>query len=123
MPRPVSSWQASKTLNSFGGVVEQADEAELADACALADRTGLFTDPHTGVALAALIKLAERGDIAATDSVAVISTAHGLKFPQFKTDYHWHKLPGMTSHYANTPVELPADYDRVVEAIFDRVGG
>jgi threonine synthase len=119
---PVSIWKAIKTLKDFGGVVEQADEAELADACALADRTGLFTDPHTGVALAALIKLAERGEIGAKDRVAVISTAHGLKFPQFKTDYHWHKLAGMTSHYANTPVELPAEYDAVVEAIFSRVG-
>lgn len=120
---PVSIWKAIRALKDFGGVVEQATEAELADACAQADRTGLFTDPHTGVALSALIKLAERGEIGRSDTVAVISTAHGLKFPQFKADYHWHKLEGMESRFANTPVELPADYDAVVKAIFERIEG
>jgi len=35
--------------------VEQAGEAELADAAALGDKTGMFNCPHTGVALAVLI--------------------------------------------------------------------
>ncbi len=118
---PVSIWKAISTLRSFDGVVEQADEEELADACARSDRSGLFTDPHTGVALAALIKLAERGDINGDERVVVISTAHGLKFPQFKADYHWSRLASISSRYANPPVQLPADYDAVVEAIFDRV--
>jgi len=118
---PVSVWKAIKTLKNFGGRVEQATESELADACALADRDGLFTDPHTGVALAALIKLAERSEIAPTDRVVVISTAHGLKFPQFKAGYHWHELEGIESLRANPPVELPAEYDAVVGAIMDRV--
>ena len=119
---PVSVWKAIKTLKDFGGMAEQATEEELADACARADRSGLFTCPHTGVALAALIKLARRGDIAPDDRVVVISTAHGLKFPQFKTDYHWSRLDGMESHYANPPVRVEADYDTVVSTIFDRLG-
>jgi len=118
---PVSREKAIRTLRRLDGVVEQAGEAELADACAQADRFGLFTDPHTGVALAALIKLAERGEIGPRDRVVVISTAHGLKFPQFKTSYHWHELPDVECRHANTPVELPADYDAVVEAMFDRI--
>jgi len=119
---PVSVWKAIKTLKNFGGVVEQASEEELSDACARADRVGLFSCPHTGVALSALIKLAHRGEISKDDRVVVISTAHGLKFPQFKIDYHWGKLAGVRSRYANPPVELPADYDAVVSAIFDRIG-
>jgi len=118
---PVSIWKAVKTLKDFGGVAEQATEAELADACARADRSGLFTDPHTGVALAALMKLAGRGEIGRGDRVVVISTAHGLKFPQFKTDYHAGRLEGIESRRANPPVELPADYDAVVSAIFDAI--
>jgi threonine synthase len=74
------------------------------------------------VALAALIKLAERGDIGASDRVVVISTAHGLKFPQFKTGYHWSELEGVASRFANPPVELPDEYDAVVSTIFDRIG-
>ena len=61
---PVSVKKAIRTLQKFNGVVEQASEAELADAAAAADRTGLFNCPHTGVALAALEKLVARGEIA-----------------------------------------------------------
>ena len=42
------------------GVVEEATEEELMDAAARADRTGMFNCPHTGVALAALVKLRQR---------------------------------------------------------------
>ena len=120
---PVSIWKAMKTLKTFGGVVEQASEDELADACAQADLSGLFTDPHTGVALAALIKLAERGEITSDQRVVVISTAHGLKFPDFKTGYHAAALDGIASRRANPPVELPAEYDAIVSALFERIGG
>src|SRR5215831_9271716 len=58
---PVSVKKAIRTLQRFEGVVEQASEAELADAAARADRTGLFNCPHTGVALAALEKLVGQG--------------------------------------------------------------
>ncbi len=120
---PVSVWKAIRVLKDFGGVVEQASEEELADACARVDRDGLFTCPHTGVALAALIKLVQRRDVAPTDRVVVISTAHGLKFPEFKIDYHWGKLRGVASRWANPPLELPADYDAVMEAICRRIRG
>ncbi|MDP6438071.1 MAG: threonine synthase [Candidatus Brocadiia bacterium] len=119
---PVSVQKAIRTLKTFGGVVEQADEGELADACARVDREeGLFACPHTGVALSALTKLAERGEIGRDDRVVVISTAHGLKFPQFKIDYHASELAGIASRHANPPIELPADYDAVVAAIHDRI--
>ena len=58
---PVSAPRAMAALSAMNGVVEQATEEELADACARADRTGLYTCPHTGVALACLFKLRERG--------------------------------------------------------------
>jgi threonine synthase len=116
---PVSIWKAIRTLKHFGGVVEEATEQELADACARADRDGLFTCPHTGVALAALVKMAERGEIRKDERVVVISTAHGLKFSQFKTDYHWQNLGDTACPHANPPVEVPADYDAVVGAIYE----
>jgi threonine synthase len=114
---PVSIKKAIRTLQRYNGVVEQASEAELANASAAADRTGLFNCPHTGVALAALIKLAERGEITAKERVVVISTANGLKFTDFKLQYHEGRLPGVEATYANRPVELPNDYDAVRRAI------
>ena len=49
--------------------------------------------------------------------VVVVSTANGLKFTEFKVRYHERALPGVSSRGANPPIELPADLDKVVEAI------
>lgn len=111
---PVSVKKAITTLKEFGGVVEQASEAELADAAALGDRAGLLVDPHTGVALAALQKLKQQGIIKANDSVAVISTAHGLKFADFKVAYH--KESSQTK-LKNVPVDLKASLAAVKDAV------
>ncbi|MCK4832468.1 MAG: threonine synthase, partial [Anaerolineales bacterium] len=84
---PVSYERAIKMLSALDGVVEQASEDELANGAARADLTGMYCCPHTGVALAVLFKLVERGEIQSSDRVVVISTAHGLKFTGFKVGY------------------------------------
>ena len=110
---PVSIDKAIDALRRYDGIVEQASEAEIAEACARADRTGLFNCPHTGVALAATQKLVERGEIRKRDRVVAISTAHGLKFVDFKVRYHQMELEGVVSQLPNPPIELPASYERV----------
>jgi len=114
---PVSVRKAIRTLQRHDGIVEQASESELAEATARADRTGMYNCPHTGVALAALIKLRERGQIDAQSRVVVVSTASGLKFTDFKIGYHNRRLPRVAATLANTPIELPNDYDAVRRAI------
>jgi threonine synthase len=115
---PVSVKKAIRTLQKFGGVVEQASEAELADASAAADRTGLFNCPHTGVALAALEKLVARGEINKQERVVVVSTANGLKFTDFKVRYHDGELPDVPNpKHANHPVVLPNDYTAIRDAV------
>ncbi len=114
---PVSYERAVKVLHQLDGVVEQASEDELADAAARADRTGMYCCPHTGVALAVLFKLVDRGEIRPSDRVVVVSTAHGLKFTQFKVGYHESQLEGVMSRHANPPVELPPTIDAVQRAI------
>jgi threonine synthase len=66
----------------------------------------MFNCPHTGVALAALMKLRERGVIAPSDRTVVVSTAHGLKFAQSKVAYHAGDIPGMAAAHANPPVPV-----------------
>ncbi|MCB9140447.1 MAG: threonine synthase, partial [Caldilineaceae bacterium] len=97
-------------------------EDELANAAALGDRTGMYNCPHTGVALAALFKLAERGEIHKDERVVVISTAHGLKFTNFKVGYHENRLAEVESKLANPPVYLPADTRAVKEMIARKLG-
>jgi len=118
---PVSVNKAIKILKIFDGVVEQVTEDELANASAMVDRTGTFNCPHTGVALGTFLKLLERKLIKPTDRVIIISTAHGLKFVDFKIGYHEGKLEGVTSRYANLPIELPPNLEAVRDTIFKRM--
>jgi len=113
---PVSIEKAIRTLKQFDGIVEQATEQELADAAALGDTTGMLNDPHTGVALAALIKLLKAGKIDKSERVVVISTAHGLKFTDFKVRYHGGSLD-FPCRFANKPIELPPRADAVKDAL------
>ena len=99
---PVSVRKAIRALQRCNGVVEQASEAELAQAASRGDRTGMYNCPHTGVALAAVFKLVERGEIRRQQRVVVLSTANGLKFTDFKI-----------ASTANVPIDLPNDYDAV----------
>lgn len=114
---PVSYERAVKIMRRFDGIVEQASENEIADAAARADLTGMYACPHTGVALAVLFKLVARGVIRSSDRVVVISTAHGLKFSQFKIAYHENTLPHIEALRRNPPVELPADLTTVRDTI------
>ena len=119
---PVSARRALRALEALDGVVEQASEQELADAAARADRAGAFTCPHTGVALAALEKLARRGVVKPKDRVVVVSTAHGLKFSDFKVGNHEGTLPGVASPLRNPAVRAEATLGAVEDAIAARFG-
>jgi threonine synthase len=119
---PVSYPKAVRAVEATGGLVESATEEELANAAAHADLTGMFTCPHTGVALAVLKKLIDRGVIQASDRTVVVSTAHGLKFSDFKVGYHEGTLRNITSKYRNPPVYVEADAAKVKSVIHERLG-
>jgi len=119
---PVSYEKAVSAVQETDGIVEQATEAELADAAGHADTTGMFACPHTGVALAVLKKLIKRGHIKPSHRTVVISTAHGLKFTDFKVGYHESRLADVTSNYANPPVYVSAKASDVKKVIGERLG-
>lgn len=119
---PVSYEKAVQAVQETNGIVEEATEHELANAAALADKTGMYACPHTAVALAVLFKLVNQGTIKAQDRAIVISTAHGLKFTNFKVKYHEDGLDEVEAQYANPPVNLPADPVLVKETLAERLG-
>ena len=120
---PISIDRAVRTLKRYDGIVEEASEQELAEASAAADRSGAYTCPHTGVALAALEKLVKRGDITKDQRVVVISTASGLKFTDFKVRYHEGNVEGADCKSANTPIDLPNDFEAVKKAVLGDLDG
>jgi len=118
---PVSREKAIRALKTFNGIVEQASEQELADTSAKYDRYGMFTCPHTGVALAVMEKLVKDGRIEKGSSVVVISTAHGLKFANSKAAYHEKALEGIVSNYANIPIVLEPDPEKVKKVLYEKI--
>ena len=117
---PVSAPRAIVALEAMNGLVEQASEQELCDAAARADRTGMYTCPHTAVGLAVLKKLVDRGTIQRGERVVCVSTAAGLKFTEFKVRYHESEIEGVNADLANPPVKLKPDFGLVVDAINKR---
>jgi len=118
---PVSVNKAINILKTFDGIVEQATEQELSDAAAMVDKTGTFNCPHTGVALAVFLKLKEKKVFNPNDKIVVISTAHGLKFVEFKIGYLKGELSEIYSNYSNKPIELPYDFNAVKDAISNNI--
>lgn len=118
---PVSIEKAIRTLKEFQGVVEEASEEELSEAAAKADLAGLFCDPHTGVAFASLEKLKKKNIIQKQESVVVISTAHGLKFADFKLAYHEKTIAGVSSLHANPPKVIEPNLDDIRRAVEEHI--
>ncbi|MCL2284414.1 MAG: threonine synthase [Fibromonadales bacterium] len=114
---PVSYPKAELAIKNYNGIVEQVSEQELSDAAHRADKIGLYCCPHTGTALGALFKLKEKGSISSDESVVVISTAHGLKFSEFKAAYHEQKLDNISAKYANAIHHLPAKASAVMDVL------
>lgn len=118
---PVSFPKAIQAMRQTNGIVEQVTEAELANAAGRADRFGFFNDPQTGVALAATAKLVLSGAIPKAARVVVISTAHGLKFTDFKLRFHKKELAGTSGALANLPIEVSSNPDAVRRVIDGRL--
>ena len=118
---PVSFGKAVRALKATNGIVEQASEGELVNATAEVDRFGFFNDPQTGVALASTMKLVKSRMIPASSKVVVISTAHGLKFAEFKTRFHQGRLPEVNPNLQNLPIDVPADAAAVRAVIDGRI--
>jgi threonine synthase len=118
---PVSYERAVRVLKKFDGLVYEVTEEQLANAAHMADRTGLYCDPHTGVAIGALLQMVEGGVLKKKDRVIVISTAHGLKFSEFKTKYHKQELAGVQAKYANPISEVKAEVGAVRSVLEKRL--
>ena len=114
---PVSYPKAVRAIQNTNGIVVSVTEEELANAAHRADRIGLYACPHTGVALGGLEKLVASGKIDKEEEVIVISTAHGLKFTEFKVGYHEQKLEGIQSKFANPIFKAPAEIGAVMDIL------
>ena len=77
---PADGPYALELARSTGGSVTAVSDEEIRDGIRLlAETTGIFTETAGGVTVATLRKLAEAGEIVASERVVVVITGEGLK--------------------------------------------
>ncbi|MEL6341297.1 MAG: threonine synthase [Myxococcota bacterium] len=113
---PVSFSRAVRALRRVKGRVTHATEGLLASTARWADQSGTYVCPHTAVALAAATQLREEGAVEAGQRVIVVSTAHGLKFTEFKTATISDSIAGVRLESTQAPIEVSDDWSSVRDA-------
>ncbi|MCS6951348.1 MAG: threonine synthase [Bryobacteraceae bacterium] len=122
---PVSWPKALYEVECSRGVVEAVSEQEIADAKAQIGRCGIGCEPASAATLAGVRKLVASGVIARDADVVAVLTGNLMKDPDYVYKYHTGQLeaPGgakLVSTYANRPVVVPPDPDRIAEMLEER---
>ena len=77
---PADGIYALDLARRTGGAIDSVSDDEIRDGIRLlAETTGIFTETAGGVTVAVLAKLAQRGDIDASERVVAYITGEGLK--------------------------------------------
>lgn len=124
---PASWKKAVRVLETTGGMVEQASEAEIAQAKAEIGADGVGCEPASAVTLVGLKKLVASGFVKRNESVVLILTGHVLKDPEFTLKFHRGELlpqaeQARLSALQRAPVVLDAKADAVIETLENAEG-
>ncbi len=108
---PADGPYAVEQARRSGGSIDAVSDEEIRDGIRLlAETTGIFTETAGGVTVAALAKLAERGDIGEGERVVTYITGEGLKTLDAARDsFHMHEIePDLASFESEFTQEVPA---------------
>lgn len=119
---PVSWPKAKHEIEATDGVVECVSEQEIADAKAQIGLCGFGCEPASAATLAGIRKLVSQGVMRSDADVVAVLTGNVLKDPDYIFKYHTGSLQGpsgqlLTSTYANAPVLVPDDPDRIAQIL------
>jgi len=116
---PVSWRKSLRGLAALNGVVTQVTDAQIMDAKALVDASGIGAEPASCATVAGTRRLVEEGIIPKDARVVGILTGHLLKDPDVVVNYHTGQLDGIPCTRSNAPVSAPADLEQI-KAILKR---
>ena len=108
---PADGPYAIEQARRSGGSIDAVTDQEIRDGIRLlAETTGIFTETAGGVTVAALSKLAERGEIGDGERVVTYITGEGLKTLDAARDrFHMHEIePDLDSFESEFAQEVPA---------------
>jgi threonine synthase len=104
---PASYERAVQSIRETDGVVLSASDAELLDAKAAIDASGVGCEPASAVTLAGIRQLVRTGHMKQGDRIVAVLTGHILKDPGLLLTYHREMDPPPPG--ANRPIEIEAD--------------
>jgi threonine synthase len=104
---PASYERAVTAIRETDGLVLAVTDAELLEAKAAIDRSGVGCEPASAVSVAGLRQLVQRGTIKPSERVVSVLTGHMLKDPGILLRYHQETDPPPAG--ANRPVEIDAN--------------
>lgn len=108
---PASHDRAVRSIVETDGVVLSVSDADILEAKAVVDASGIGCEPASAASVAGARRLVERGLIQPGQRVVGILTGHVLKDPGILLDYHRDREPPPPG--ANRPVEI----DPTIEAV------
>ena len=106
---PASYDRGVRAIRETNGVVLTVTDAEILEAKAVIDASGVGCEPASAASVAGARQLARNGAISPRDRVVAVLTGHILKDPGILIDYH--KDPNKP--LANTPIEIDAEIGAV----------
>jgi threonine synthase len=117
-----ASWdRAVRSIQETRGVVTAVSDAEILEAKAVIDASGVGCEPASAASVAGARQLAQRGVIRRDQRVVAVLTGHVLKDPGALITYHQETEPPPAR--ANRPVEIEPDLrevERVLRAVSRR---
>ncbi len=103
---PVSWEKAIRVIEETEGVVDAVSDAEIMDAKAVVDVSGVGCEPASAASIAGVRKLVRAGVIKRGEDVVCILTGNLLKDSDATIGYHTGKLKGLKAAKPNTPTHL-----------------
>ena len=115
---PASLERAVDAIRATDGVVTDVTDAEILEAKAVVDASGVGCEPASAASVAGAKKLAAAGVIRPGESVVAVLTGHILKDPGLLLRYHQEMDPPPPG--ANRPVEIEPMLSAVEEVLRER---
>jgi threonine synthase len=112
---PASYDRAVRAIRDTDGVVLDVTDAEIMEAKAVIDGSGVGCEPASAASVAGVRRLAGDGAIRPGQRVVAVLTGHILKDPGILLDYHRDAEP--RKPLANPPVEVDAELGAVERAL------
>jgi threonine synthase len=112
---PASYSRAVRAIRETNGVVLDVSDAEILEAKAVIDGSGVGCEPASAASVAGVRALVSRGTIARGDALVAVLTGHVLKDPGILLEYHRDMEPAPPR--ANRPVEIAPELDAVLRVL------